>query len=172
MVIGGGRCVWDDLERFKDEAFEGTRMCVNDIGMHYDRKVDHWVTLHPEWMINWMEYRVNHVASGGQKPLVHSDKVHHAVDVTWKVQTSGGTSGLLAVLVGILMGYDPIFLAGVPMDNTGHYFDPPWRASTGDLDRPPVRSVWEWAKAEVFDERVFSLSGWTKRLLGSPIAGE
>lgn len=147
-------------------------MCVNDVGMHYDRRVDHWTTLHPEWMAGWMSYRMSHVASGKPKPTVHSDKVHGAVDVTWKLQTSGGTSGLLAAFVGLLVGYAPIFLAGVPMDQSGHYFDPPWRSSTGDLDRTATRSVWEWAAAEVFDERVFSMSGWTKRLLGSPIAGD
>ena len=173
LIIGGGRCVWDDLEAFKDENFEGARMCINDVGQHYDRRVDHWATLHPEWMINWMEYRVNHVPAGGQKPLVHSERQHHAVDVVWNLKASGGSSGLLAVFVGILMGYDEITLAGVPLDASGHYFDPPWPRQTANanFDNPPTRSVWEWASKEVFDGKVKSLSGWTKRLLGSPIAG-
>lgn len=167
LIIGGGRCVWDDLARFNDKAFGGTRMAINDIGQHYMGHIDHWATLHPEYMHGWLHYRQTHVMSGDRPPLVHSDKAHHAVDYAWSLQTSGGTSGLLAVWVGILMGFDPITIAGVPMDGSGHYFDPPDYSKT-DFHQAHIRASWDWAATEIFDGRVKSMSGWTAKLLGTP----
>lgn len=185
-MIGGGRCVWDDLERFGDmqyagtkrrgpdgdkldyaKDFKGARFAVNDIGQHYMGHIDHWCTLHPEFMGGWLHFRQTHVMSGGQSPMTHSDKHSHNIDTWWQLNTMEGTSGLLGVFVALLMGYDPVIVAGIPMDGTGHYFDPPGYCQTEFAQRH-IRQPWENAARDIFDGRVKSMSGWTAQLLGTP----
>jgi hypothetical protein len=66
-----------------------------------------------------------------------------------------------------MLGYEEIVLAGIPMDNAGHYFDPPWVAT--DLADSAVATVWREARDRVFDGRVKSLSGNTRDWLGAPV---
>jgi hypothetical protein len=53
----------------------------------------------------------------------------------------------------------------MPMDNTGHFFDPPWYG-TDNEDRG-ITIEWDEA-APIFAGRVKSLSGRTMRWLGAP----
>lgn len=180
LIIGGGRCVWNDLEKVGDlryagkrkgvdlsKDFPGPRMAINDIGQHYMGHIDHWVTSHPEFMGGWMHYRQMHVMSGDGPPMTHSLTHHHSIDVAWPFGWSGGTSGLLAVFVGLAMGFDSITLAGVPMDDSGHYFDPPAYNKT-DFNQSHIRQEWINAERDLFGGRVRSMSGWTAKLLGTP----
>ena len=84
----------------------------------------------------------------------------------WRLAQDGGTSGLFACFVGLLLGYTRIVLAGIPCDNTPHYFDPlPYG---GKLDRESPAALWLWARDHVFHGRVTSLSGRTRDWLGAP----
>jgi len=90
----------------------------------------------------------------------------------------GGTSGLGACRVGLMLGYDDITLCGIPIDNSGHFFDPSWEktnfqreiATKGGRIRGDGRRFWVNAKEKYFDGKVKSMSGYTKLLLGAPIA--
>lgn len=64
----------------------------------------HWVTVHPE-----VFYR-------DESPLDrHSDKRHPGATVewVWPIATMGGSSSLLAVMIAIVMGFQPVVTAGV-----------------------------------------------------------
>lgn len=159
LILGGGRNVWTEYATVR--PWGGEIMVVNDIGTVLHETVAHWVTLHPEYMAGWRLYRLLHNYAGD--PLHHSNKMKDGIDIEWHMENVGGSSGLLAVFIGLLLGYDSITLAGVGIDNTGHYFDPPWYGT--DLDDGSVREVWRWAKANVFDGRVSSLGGNTKTWL-------
>ena len=178
LVMGSGRVavgppkvyetVWDDFAKVR--PWKGEIMCVNDVGMHLHDRVRHWVTLHAEYMPGWMAFRRGHLYGSGDSPMTHGHKAKPGIEVLWPIDQLGGTSGLFAVFIGLLLGYEEITLAGIPMTGSGHYFDPPWYGS--EFADKPSQNVWKWAALNVFEGRVKSLSGWTKALLGSPVIDE
>lgn len=164
LILGGGRSVWTDYEQVK--PWKGEIMAVNDIGAHFHERVRHWVTLHPEYMPGWKSYREGHLYGQGVPATTHSNKAKPGIDCTWQVQNVGGTSGLFAVFLGLMMGYNEIVLAGLTMSNDGHYFDAPWYRS--DFEDGAIRQVWREARTNIFAGRVKSLSGNTREWLGAP----
>lgn len=170
VAIGGGlySTVWDDYARVR--PWKGEIMCVNDIGMHLHDRVRHWVTLHAEYMPGWMAFRKGHLYGSGDSPMTHSHKEKPGVEVVWPMVQLGGTSGLYACFIGLLLGYTEITLCGIPMTGSGHYFDAPWYGS--QFADKPSQMVWQWSALNVFEGRVKSLSGWTQELLGAPVTRE
>lgn len=164
LILGGGRSVWDDYDQVR--PWKGEIMAVNDIGALLHEQVRHWVTLHPEYMPGWLTYRAKHCYGSGQVPIVHAHRMREGVHVEWKVANVGGTSGLFGTLVALMLGYTEIVLAGIPMDNTGHFFDPPWYRT--DMEDKATHSVWRGARDNIFKGRVKSLSGYTREWLGAP----
>lgn len=164
VLIGGGRCVWDDLAHV--QGFAGARACVNDIVMHYAGRVEHLITLHPEYAPGWLKWRLGHCMGEGHRPRVHSNKGGPEVDDIWPGAVVGGTSGLAGAYILLMLGYAPIVLAGIPMDGTGHYFDPPYRGSPEFVEDHVTIT---WAQGlDIFAGRVTSLSGNTRKWLGAP----
>jgi len=160
--MGGGRTVWDDFAKVR--PWKGEIMAVNDVGAHLHDVVRHWVTLHPEYMPGWRTFREKHLYGSGQPTMRHSHKVAQDIDVVWKVGNVGGTSGLFATFIALMLGYNEIVLAGLPMTNDGHYFDSPWY--TTDREDKAVALVWRQARDNIFAGRVKSLSGRTREWLG------
>jgi hypothetical protein len=73
-----------------------------------------------------------------------------------------GSSALYAVGLGLLLGGKRIILAGCPLDGGPHYYDEP-----NHIDVEAYRDPWMRCKG-LIQGRVFSMSGWTKELLGPP----
>lgn len=165
LIMGGGRTVWEDYARVR--PWKGEIMAVNDVGAHLHDRVRHWVTLHPEYFPGWRTYREKHLYGQGVPAMCHSFRQKEGVDVCWKVGNVGGTSGLFACFVGLMLGYTEIVLAGLPMTNDGHYFDPPWYRT--DFADKAVSVVWRQARDNIFAGRVKSLSGMTREWLGDPL---
>lgn len=166
LIMGGAACVRDDLARI-DGGWRGARLAVNDIGAHYRGALDHWVTLHPAYLAGWQAYRMGHNFGDRGHVFTHSDRADAAVQCAWPVGNRGGSSGLFACFVALLLGYERIVLAGVPCDDQPHYFDP-LPAYRGALGNPAVSRAWRWARDHVFAGRVTSLSGRTRHWLGAP----
>lgn len=162
LVLGGGRTVWDDYAKVR--PWKGEIMAVNDIGAHLHDRIRHWVTLHSEYLAGWVEYRNRHNYGDLVPAMTHSHKLKPGVDVLWPLSAVGGTSGLFACYIALLLGYDEIVLAGVPMTGDGHYFDPPWYR-TEFADRAN-EIEWKSAIRNIFDGRVTSLSGRTAEWIG------
>jgi len=78
-------------------------------------------------------------------------------------QKQGGSSGLFAARVGLeVLKYERVVLCGIPMEATAHFNRPePW------ADAIPSRQGWLEA-LPVLKGKVFSMSGWTRELLGAP----
>ena len=116
VVCATGRCLWDDLAKMGD--WGGDWMAVNDAGVHMKHAPQHWCTLHPEYFPHWQ------AARGRDKNFnkLHEFMAHSAEN--WPGDKSG-TSSLFAVRVAAALGYEPIVLAGMPLDDSGHYYDPP-----------------------------------------------
>lgn len=171
LILGGGRCVWDDWKaatiavKNRPRVFNGDVMAVNDIGQYLHGMLHHWFTLHPEYMPGWLTFRMGHLYGEGTRPTTHSHKGAPEIDRIWPGAVVGGTSGLAAPLVGLMIGYAPILLAGMPMDASGHFFDPPGEADHG-LTEWHVQEAWRAAQRDFFGGRVKSFSGNTREWLG------
>lgn len=172
LIVGGGRCVYDDLQRTgypnNPDAFHV--MCINDIYMHFPGPVDHFYSNDARFMPNWLAARrelLEREFSGKRK--LHTHSMIGGARYRWP-WPGHGTSALSATYTGLALGYEKIILCGVPLDDSGHYFDPPWRKTNfgvevADQDGEP--RYWK-KRMDIFRGRVFSMSGRTKALLGSP----
>ena len=173
VIVGPGRSVWDDLAQV---SVTGDVMAVNDIGMHLPLPFKHWYSNDAKQMQAWLGARRRRYQQEFPIPILHS--CHAGTQVRW-AWGNHGSSGLQACFVGLAMGYEEITLCGVPVDNSGHYFDPPeghklqynpmgWPkgGSWTGFDRENEKKFWLKARAHIFDGRVKSLSGWTAQILG------
>lgn len=174
LICGSGRCLWDDLERLGE--WPGDMMCVNLCGIFIPRKPQHWVSLHADffqWMLPLRQQLgdVTFSAEGVHVGhVIHTHSIQHCAGVmhVWPklfVPPGEGGSGMGAIRIGFGLGYESCVLAGMPMDGSGYFYDPPQPTHnhTGFFDA--VRN------AHISGElrgRVKSLSGRTRELLGAP----
>lgn len=143
-------------------------MCVNDIVMHIPLKVSHAYSndvLRLPW---WVKARRPRYRSRFQEQII-THSCNSGVQYRWPFP-GHGTSALNACYIGIAMGYERIVLIGIPLDNTGHYFEPPWEESNFLREVPEDGSFhfWRLAAKKIFCGRVKSMSGRTRELLGEP----
>ena len=158
LVIGGASCVWDDLKAFGPVNCDV--MVINDMGVDYKGPIKFWASLHPEkFKPIWRPKRIE----GNQDYKTVGYNHHHTPpDADILSDDWGGSSGLFACKMGLEFGYDQITLCGVPMTPTPHYFDKPqdpWSGCSG------FRSGWKTHLDKIVG-KVFSMSGWTKEILG------
>lgn len=176
IVVGSARCAWDDLAVAREAWPEADLVAVKQVGM-YLPGIRHWMGCHGErfqWMVPLRRdgyYFRGHDANGvrqvfPQRPgvtgvMVHAEKAWPLVDVEWPGDLKG-TSACFAARVCCALGYEAILLAGVPLDGSGRFYDPPGVGT--DLS---VVNEQEWHQyAAGFQGRVRSVSGRTRNFLG------
>lgn len=167
IVAASGRCVWDDLESLGlkpdvKNSLNGDVMCINDMIMHFPNKITHgysndWKMLHawvaarrPRYKIRFQEDIKLHTCRMGRKGIQSWPFPGH------------GTSSLNALYTALALGYEEIIGVGMPMDGSGHYFDPPWVTTNFQnecsQETGQVR-FWENAFRNTFNGRVRIVSG-------------
>lgn len=162
LVIGSASCVSEDLARY-DEVHEGDRMLVNGMIRYYGgHPVQHLVSLHPALMWKWTAWRDD----AGWLTHSNSRAAGFPREHLWPLKRDGGTSGLFAVFIGLLMGYSSITLAGMPCDASSHCYD-----STPNPLVGSDANAQEWRRAidAGLLTGVRSLSGRSAQWLGSPL---
>jgi len=175
IICGGGRTVWSDLGRIPDyDKYHS--MAVNDAILYYPERL--WYAYSNDWKMlpRWVDARRPENAQKDQGLKLYSCFGQHSTDPRVKaVSIKGhGTSGLNAVYLGLQLGYERIIICGVPLDNEGHFFDPPWKKTNFTREVPTKRAgpnqirFWSAAKERDFNGKVFSMSGRTRELLGEP----
>ena len=172
LVVGGAPCVWGDIAPFYSDCggkFGGRFdvICVNDIGMHFPGPVKHLYSNNNAYLDKWQKARRDSfVKTYGPIQFTHSN--HVGGNVTWPWPGSG-TSSLGAVYTALALGYDKVVLAGIPLDNSGHYFEPPWRKSNFINEVPNKGDTrikyWDDAAKNVFGGCVTAQSGRLKDVL-------
>lgn len=172
-VLGGGRCLWEDVAALGAPqpkhgiVLPGDIMACNDAGQYWHGPLQHWVTLHPEYMAGWVKFRLGHGYGEGRKPVTYSHIGGAGIDRLFPQCAIAGSSGAMAALGGLMLGYDPVILCGVPMDGSAHFFDPPW-VQHHDFIQDHMRMAWADWNRDFFQGRVVSMSGNTRRWLGGP----
>ena len=171
IVLGGAACVYDDiaqlLKMFHNEGWPGLYIAANDIGVHWPL-LDHWASFHVDKLVRWKEERARNglppaYGTWGWQPGQQVDFVLYP----W----SGGSSGMLATQVAIILGCTKIVLCGIPMTPTAHF--------PQSNEFKPETTVWaeadghwkSWVRVHQqgwFEDRVRSMSGRTRELFGAP----
>jgi len=166
LVLGGAACVWADAEKALALGDYDAVCGVKDMIADWPGRLDYGVTLHPERAEQYLRERKASGYPGRPEIWGHKNSGSGArVMVAKTTQDWAGSSGLLAVKIGLLEGFGRIVLAGVPMEaSAGHYK----RGQTWQ-QAPRYRSGWTAHKDEMLGT-VRSLSGWTRELLGAPDA--
>lgn len=168
LIVGGGRCVWEDVRGLPEMDV----MTVNDILQYWPGRVRHAYSNDDEQLRYWAKTRRRTLTQqyGGFRchtiPLVKSG----AGIETWPFP-GRGSSALPACYVGLALGYESIILAGCPLDDSGHFYDPPadhplWKGrKPSNFTNEGQERLWVSARDHVFDGRVRSLSGRSKEIL-------
>lgn len=129
LLVAGGRCVWEDLKEtgYLSEPSGFHVMCINDVYMHFPGPVNHFYSndarFSPRWLSARRELLVREF-EGQAKLHTHSNMSGLQYKWPWP---GHGTSSLSGAYTLLALGYDEIILCGVPLDDSGHYFDPPWK---------------------------------------------
>ena len=157
LVIGSACGVWEDLE--VNSQTQQDIMAVNNMMADYPANLQHGISLHPERLQDWVF-----------RPMdIHSNVKSKSVDHVWPLTRDGGVSGCFAAIVGLLLGYESIILAGIPADASARYFDLP---GTVHPICSTDGSFQEWVRlrdeVSLAKERIRSLSGKTRELFGAP----
>jgi hypothetical protein len=173
VIVAGGRCVWDDMALLgvQGDANGGWHvLAVNDMVMHYPGAIKHHYSNDHRMMPHWLAARRPlYVRKWGPVKYTHSCRVGGKYSWPWP---GHGTSTLNAVYTALALGYSTVVICGAPLDNSGHYFDPPWIISNFEnevgLRENGEMMYWAEAKKRVFGGKVFAMSGRTRTLLGAP----
>ena len=177
IILGGAECVWGDLAALErmTGTWDGLVIAVNDVGVHWTRRLDHWVSLHPEKLVRrdpghpkkwpWVRQRAHHGHPNGYETWTRNTKriaVDHRIPA-WP----GGSSGLLAVNVAAALHCDRVVLVGVPMDKQPHFRESGVHVRGRNWN---PNAHWKKWLAHEGDLRgwVRSMSGRTRDLLGEP----
>ena len=170
LVIGSGACVWEDLRHYDQQHGDQDRMAINDMIGYYPGRLNHGATLHSDKLPGWTFGQYHLTAKGGWPPMqVHSHQKTDQVKHVWPLTRDGGVSGQFAAIIGLLMGYSGVILAGIPCDASPRFFDPPWQMHP----QMGLETVFqEWMRLHeavpLARECIRSLSGRTKELFGAP----
>lgn len=173
IVCGSARCLWDDLAEL--EGVDADLVAVGFSGMALPRRPVHWVSQHAfdfQWMLPYLK-RGRVLTDSGlfvRHIETHSNRACACVLHVWpkSVMPDRGSSGESAARVSLAMGYERVILAGVPLDDQGHFYDPPpGLMGASYYNYSTYVKSWESSAAE-FAGRVRSVSGLTRDLLGAP----
>lgn len=168
FVLGGAECIWADLESAQSLCSPDIVVAVNDIGIDYPGRIDHWVSYHSDFLGKWSRQRaerglpdIQNYWTGKGGPTKAAPKG------TKTVNAIGGSSGMLATFAALKSGATKVILCGIPMDaEMPHYHNhkksKPW------TDALKYHKHWKAAAQDEFRDRVRSMSGWTATLLGTP----
>jgi hypothetical protein len=170
LVVGDGRCVWDDLKAFYDlEPPPFDTMLINHVALAFPGKYQHFVC------------GDSHMKPMQKLALDLPDTVHKhcwnpgskGFDIRW-VKEDGrgwnGTTAALAVKIGITLDYLRIVLAGCPMDFSGHWYDKFLPSNDDKLQNDHRHHLWYWTELATrpIGQFIRSMSGNTAELLGTP----
>lgn len=177
VICGDAACVWADLEMFgcrSDERGGSVAragfdfMTVNKMVETFPGEIEHAYSNNGHVLRLFCDARRQEFE---QFPFKHLHACTNGGKWLWP-WPAAGTSGLGATLTGVALGYLPVVLCGIPLDDGPHNGEPPWRrtkfasSEAAGADGGPDK---HWKRAiEAFRGIVYSMSGRTQEWFGSP----
>lgn len=160
LIAGTARCVWEDMNGVPEP---NAVMTVNDMVMYWPGPVKFAYSHDEKQLIHWKEGRRRcHTNAYGPVGSLHTIEPCRVSGIHAWPFPGMGSSSLGACYVALAMGYDSVVLAGCPLDDTGHFYDPPRMKSNFTREAPT--DIWQKA-AQIFQGRVRSLSGRSREIL-------
>lgn len=166
LVLGGGDCLESDVRdaRAMGVVFDGVVAC-NDAGFWWPHELDAWVSLHPNKFGAWRSQRNDKGYPPCKQFFGHRAENDYVTATNYQFprQSNSASSGCFAAKVALMdLEYDRAVLCGVPLVKRPHFFDNhAWR-SAEDFRRGFLQVPQQYL------DRMRSMSGWTRVLLGSP----
>ena len=151
VICGPAPCLHADLERLRSVGIKPDEyFAVNRAFYLTHLPWGHLVSCHPDMIPTW-------IAKSPRVPsrfvAIHAPCARPWVDAVWGFNPAFGSSGGLAVLIALVLGHSPIYLAGIPLENTGYADDPESKVDYTTFHKP-------WLDLMPFLQGcVFSLSG-------------
>jgi len=134
LITGDGSTLPAEVAQFESWNIPHDLYCVNRSMLFFQRQVDHWCAVDYEEGVWFAEHSVSQIQP--DKPILKHTigKFPAAFDVFWEQDIKFendiqrrvwiGNSGYFAILTAIGMGYERIVLAGMPLDNRPHWYEP------------------------------------------------
>lgn len=171
IICGNAITIFHDLERAQKQLDKPVIFAVNDIGM-YLPDVDHWVSLHADYLGAWKTVRWNR-SNKGEFTKYHTYEAKPFSDYHWESLTPPmALSGYFALQIAWIMGAELIVLAGCPGLAMRRFFEGEatlngYGSGTQGSDKS-IREqlINEMVRVPGFKKRVRSMSGWTKEYFG------
>ena len=170
IVLGSAPCLWDDLDASNDiTRGEFETIAVNCAGVLFEGNLNIWVSAHGTALVDLIEKRralgldMNFDAYGNFAKSEKSGDV-----IRWNRSSCNGSSGLLAALVAIELGFDKIILCGMPLvGEEGINTD----GKVAPQPTPYHHYQHGWTLLQnILRDHVRSMSGWTRETFGAPTA--
>lgn len=186
LILGGAACLHADLEvAQKTVRFDAVGAC-NDAMTIWAGELEFAATLHaryfgagPSWRKRRAERGYPPAKAHYGHPEAFEGSLAQRAGLTPDViatpysfaSEKSGSSGLFAAKVALVdLGFDRVVLCGVPMDPVPHFTGrESWvpRDTHGRTSAHGFRNSW-LAVPQEYRDRMRSLSGWTRILLGAP----
>lgn len=172
IVCGDAACIWNDLLVFRATTANGVGkggwdvMTVNGLVSVFPGVIHHAYSNSATVLQRWIAARRDdYLGEFGLPWLSHSMQSGTACRWPWH---GSGTSGLGAVCTALALGYSEIVLAGMPLDNSPHNGEPPWR-QTRIAREADDGEGWRLLRIPMDDTKlVRSMSGRTREWFGEP----
>jgi hypothetical protein len=166
IVVGSAKAASDELRAAQELAPAAGVIPVKRALSVCSKPLLAWVTLHPEQA---KAQTLGRDIEG--VPLFCSERVHNVAG-DWRIvrERWSGTSALYAVQIALEeLGCHSVILAGCPIDSAQGcaYRMKPGQTKWANGYEERYRKSWRIAHHTIKD-RVRSMSGWTKELLGAP----
>jgi hypothetical protein len=163
LISGDGRCLKEDLYKVLPLNNYDIMSIGRSIKAFLPHAVSHWVNVDGPGSKWWAEH-----LPGSPYAIRHTIGECEGYDCIWDDGKPDGvpwygSSALFAAMIGLILGYKAIVLAGCPMDKEGHwYFD---KSEKGPDWREEDYQVWREFASLPKPGSVQSMSGWTKEAL-------
>lgn len=175
VVCGFANTLWDDLKKVSEVRPNLPTIAVNEASLHVKAFAIYSFHTEKEKLGRWTEEQRTRFGdnfsvygSGSDDFYEHNRRNYPYVNYWAPASASRGSSGWCARILASMMGFDEVVLCGVPLDHR-RYADkkPAWYWQSG---RTNAVTVFQKAvKADtVHHAGCYSMSGWTRELLGLP----
>ena len=176
LITGDGGCLPQDVKEFESWDITHDLFCVNRSMLFFQRQVNHWAAVDYEEGM-WFGKHIHKDLEPDHKILRHTIGVFpRAFDVYWQQDVEFqneiqkrvwiGNSGLFAIFVALKIGYEKIVIAGMPLDNNPHWYDPD--SDVGPQWHGLAFANWiDFKRMRPNDaDKVRSMNGYTEFILG------
>ena len=163
ICLGGALELWDDLDKTRELVPDPDLIIgCNHAARDFEGAVDHWVTMHGELLPSWVDQR----RDAGREPAGQLWVAAHRncpLDGVKRIDSPGGSSGMLCVWLALQLECTHVILCGIPMHANGRHYDDNKRW----IECRQYLAAWR-RQLPKLEGRVKSWSGETQRMLGLP----